>query len=160
MATIGEVLKHEIARLSRREIRKAVEPLRKAATTHRSDIAALKREIATLRKQVATQRRIGVAPIEPPGDDVPLRFVAKGLRTLRNRFGMSAADFGLLIDIGGQTVLNWENKHTIPSREQVAKIAALRPLGKRDAVARLEVLKTAQPGTPKAKAKPRKKKRG
>jgi DNA-binding transcriptional regulator YiaG len=146
MASIGELLKHEISRLSRRELRSSLEPIRKAVTTYRRDIAALKREVAALKKQVDTQRRVVMPTVKSAPDDVPLRFVAKGLRTLRDRFGMSAADFGLLVGIGGQTVLNWENKKSVPSREQVAQIAALRPLGKRDAVARLEVAKAANAG--------------
>jgi len=42
MPNIAALLKSEISRLSRREIRKEVQPLRKAAAAHRREIAALK----------------------------------------------------------------------------------------------------------------------
>jgi hypothetical protein len=42
---IGAVLKHEIARLSRREIRAQVQTTKKASAQYRRHIAALRREV-------------------------------------------------------------------------------------------------------------------
>ena len=60
MPNIGAVLKQEIARLSRREIRGQVEATRKASAQYRRHIATLRRQIATLERQMALlQRRVG-----------------------------------------------------------------------------------------------------
>ena len=52
MPNIGQVLRDEIARISRRESRKQSSALQRNSAAHRRDIAALKREIATLRREL------------------------------------------------------------------------------------------------------------
>jgi transcriptional regulator with XRE-family HTH domain len=69
-----------------------------------------------------------------------LRFVAKGLRTHRERLGLSQTDFGRLLGVSAQTIYNWEHEVARPRDEQITKIAAVRGLGKREAGARLKQL--------------------
>ena len=69
-----------------------------------------------------------------------MRFSAKGFATLRTRFGLSAADMGRLLGVSGQTVYNWEGRKSVPRKSQLAALAQLRGLGKREARARLEAL--------------------
>ena len=52
MSNIGTVLKEEISRLARKEVRSQVDPTKKTTTTHRHEIAALKRQVASLERQV------------------------------------------------------------------------------------------------------------
>jgi len=141
MPNIGSLLKDEIARLCRKEIRRQVEPVRKNAAAHRRDIAALKRKIATLERQgsvlVKRAARSEKAP-KPESTEAPMRFVAKGLVSLRTRLGLSAGDFGQLIGVSGQSVYNWEKGKATPRREQLAALAAVRGIGKGEAQARLE----------------------
>lgn len=141
MPNIGALLKDEIARLSRKEIRKQASPLKKAAASHRHQIAALKRQIDQLQRQVASVGRQTVAGSSagaPASDDgITLRFQARGLRTLRSRLGLSAGDLGKLIGVTAQSVYNWETKKASPRKAQIAAIAALRGLGKREAEERL-----------------------
>lgn len=143
MPNIGSLLKSEISRLARREIRHEVQPLRKASAGYRREIAALKRKIAGLESHA---RRLSKAPIsshapENAAAQSSTRFVAKGLRSLRMRLGLSAADFARLLGVSMQSVYNWERKKTVPRRSQVDAIAALRTLGKKDAHARLEQMR-------------------
>ncbi|MFO1303594.1 MAG: helix-turn-helix transcriptional regulator [Burkholderiales bacterium] len=67
-----------------------------------------------------------------------LRFVAKGLRSHRARLGLSAGEFGKLVGASANSVYAWESGKTAPRREQVARIAAVRLMGKREAVQRLK----------------------
>lgn len=145
MASIGSLLKVEIIRLARREIRSEVEPFKKASAAHRRHIAALKRQIAVLQRQVkVASRRTGTSAAAESDDAAPgTRFVAKGLKSLRARLGLSAEELGKLLDVSGQSVYNWEQKKTVPRAAQLGKIAGLRSLGKRDVRARLEALATA-----------------
>lgn len=142
MPNIAALLKSEISRLSRREIRKEVQPLRKSAAAHRREIAALKRTIATLErrsKQISKQASLGKSI--PSTDEKPTRFVAKGLVSLRRRLGLSAADLARLLGVSMQSVYNWERKKATPRKEQVAAIAALRSVGKKEAQERLAGLR-------------------
>jgi DNA-binding transcriptional regulator YiaG len=142
MPNIGALLKQEIARLSRREIRGEVQATKKASAQYRRHIATLRRQIATLERQVTSlQRRVGDgrAPASTDGEATPkLRFVAKGLKSQRARLGLSANDYARLVGVSPQSIYNWEQGHTSPRPAQIAVIAQLRGLGKREAQARLE----------------------
>jgi DNA-binding transcriptional regulator YiaG len=74
----------------------------------------------------------------------PLRFVAKGLRSLRARLGLSAPELARLIGVSDQTVYNWELKKTVPRKSQLATLANVRSLGKREARSRLDSLAQRQ----------------
>jgi DNA-binding transcriptional regulator YiaG len=145
MANIAGLLREEIGRLSRREIRKASESTKKANNQHRHAIATLKTHVAQLERQVSTlTRTMSRAQQGPAGasndgsSSTKFRFVAKGLRSHRIRLGLSANDFGKLVGVSANSVYGWESGATAPRREQVAKIAALRTVGKREAAKRLE----------------------
>jgi DNA-binding transcriptional regulator YiaG len=143
MPNIGALLKEEIARVCRKEIRREVEPVRKTSATYRREIAALKRQVAALERQAAVlaRRTAKAAPETTMADpDRPMRFVAKGLVSLRARLGLSAEDFGRLVGVSGQSIYNWEKGKTVPRKEQLTALASLRGIGKREAAARLEAL--------------------
>jgi DNA-binding XRE family transcriptional regulator len=69
-----------------------------------------------------------------------MRFSAKGLQSHRSRLGLSASEFGKLLGVSAQTIYNWEHEAARPRDEQLGKLAGLRGIGKREAVARLEHL--------------------
>jgi DNA-binding transcriptional regulator YiaG len=149
MPNIAVVLRDEIGRLSRREIRKATESTRKATNEHRRAIAALKSHVSQLTRQVVALNRAltRVQPGSPAQGDngsrtKTIRFVAKGLRANRTRLGLSAGDFGRLVGVSANSVYAWESGTTTPRRQQLAKIAALRTVGKREAAKRLEAART------------------
>ena len=147
MPNIGALLKDEISRLCRREIRKTVASVKKASAAYRRDIAALKRQLAALQKKSASvEKRVNVASDSKARTlpDRPVRFVAKGLRSLRSRLGLSAAQMALLLGVSEQSVYNWETKKATPRKEQFAAIIALRGIGKREAQERLDALKPSR----------------
>lgn len=141
MPNLGNVLKDEVARLCRKELRKELGPARKIIAAHRRDIAALKRQLSVAQRRVQLlERQAARSGVARPQavTDRPIRFVAKGLRSMRQRLGLSAADLARLIQVSEQSVYNWETKKTTPRREQVQALAALRGLGKREVHVRLE----------------------
>ena len=143
MPNIAAVLKEEIGRLARKEIRKETANLQKASSQYRRDIAALKRQVTELERKVALlEGPVLAAPPEPVEveDDTSVRFTAKGLRSLRKRLGLSAADFALLADVTPQSIYNWEREKTRPRKPQILRLAALRGMGKKEARARVEQL--------------------
>ena len=140
MPNIGALLKQEIARLSRREVRAETMTAKKASAQYRRDIAALKRDVQLLKRQVALLARRSLGKPPAASDNAngrKLRFVAKGLRSHRKRLGLSAESFAKLVNVSAQSVYNWEQGHATPRAEQIKAIAALRGIGKREAQARL-----------------------
>ena len=141
MSNIGTILKEEITRLSRKEVRSQVDPTRKFTAQHRRDIAALKRQIAQLERQVKQLSRnvLGTRAAASSGSPAkPVRFSAKGLHANRSRLGLSAIEFGKLLGVSAQTIYNWEQETTRPRGEQLDKLATLRGIGKRKASERLQ----------------------
>ena len=143
MPNLATVLKQEIARLARRAMRSEIEGIRKANTQHRRDIAELKRQVAQLARQNAALAKRGTAAARPTEADAGkprLRFVAKGLRSQRTRLGLSADAFAKLAGVSAQTIYNWERGQAYPRSEQLARLVALRGIGKREAGKRLDAL--------------------
>ena len=147
MPNIATVLKDEIARLARREVKAATEALKKSSSRHRSEMAALKREIAALQKQIGhLVKGASRKPAEMAKDDTTpagLRFRADGLRKHRERLGLSAAAAGKLLGVSALTIYNWEGGKTRPRQAQLVKIAGFRKLSKREAEAILEALRAS-----------------
>ncbi len=108
-------------------------------------VSYLQRKVAPLEKQMLKSVPSQVAEV----DAGRVRFTAKGLRSQRQRLGLSAGDYGKLIGVADQTIYNWEQEASRPRKQQVARIASLRQLGKREALARLEQLKSEGKKKPK-----------
>ena len=143
MANLAAVLKSEIRRLARSEAREVTAVSRRAAASHRRDIADLKRKVANLERKVALlEKRTWreVAPATKLEDVDNLRFSAKGLASRRQKLGLSGADYARLVGVSTQTLYNWEQGRSKPRKEQMAKLAAMRTLTKREAQASLEQL--------------------
>ena len=140
MPNIAAVLKEEIVRLARKEVRRQTDALKKASAQYRKDIAAMKRRLSDLQRKVSPLEKqvLKNVPSQVPEVDVErVRFTAKGLRSQRKRLGLSAADYGKLIGVTGQTIYSWEHETSRPRPPQVARLAAIRHLGKREAQTRL-----------------------
>lgn len=143
MPNIAAVLKTEIARIAKKELRREVESLRKAVSTHRSEIAALKRVIQEQQKalrslQKAKPRTEAVEDATAPTPHV--RFSATSLAAQRRKLGLSAQEFGRLVGATGQAVYNWEAGKARPTGDRLLAIASLRGIGKRQLAARLAAL--------------------
>ncbi len=139
MPNIGQVLRDEITRISRRESRKQSSALQRSSAAHRRDIASLKREIATLRRELKKSSTSKSAAVKAlASDSGKLRFRADGFRTMRRRLGLSAAQLGKLLGVSEQSVYNWETKTATPRASHLPTIARLRTMGKREVQQLLE----------------------
>jgi len=142
MPNIATVLKDEISRLARKEMRSGTEALRKASAQYRRDVADLKRQVTELNKQVAflaRQEQKRLAKPVPESVAEGKRFSPRGLKSHRTKLGLSAADYGTLVGVTGQTIYNWESGTSKPREQQLAALVAVRGLGKREALKRLEL---------------------
>ena len=126
--------------LARKEVRSELEGLKKASGQFRSDIAALKRQVAALEKQQARMQKAGAkkAVAEAEGDEpTHYRFSAMRLSAQRKKLGLSAVEMGTLVGVSAQTIYNWEAGKSRPRQGQLAAIAVVRKLGKREIQTRL-----------------------
>jgi DNA-binding transcriptional regulator YiaG len=143
MPNVAALLKEEITRLSRKEVRRQLAGMKKASAQYRQHIAALRRQIRDLLRQVSLlQTRMLKRTSEAPTstDVAQTRFVPKGLRSHRARLGLSAEEYGRLAGVSGQTIYSWERETSTPRAAQRASLAAVRSLGKRKARTRLEAV--------------------
>jgi len=141
MPNIASVLKEEISRLARKEIREQTRTLKKTSARYRKDIAAMKRRVSDLQGKVALLEQQALEDVTAQitkTDTKGVRFTAKGLRSQRKRLGLSAADYGKLVGVTGQTIYSWEQEASRPRKQQLAAVAAARNMSKREAQARLQ----------------------
>jgi len=149
MPNIATVLKAEVTRLARKELRAETEVLRKTVATQRTELAALKRRVQDLEKalkHVTGVAASGRSPARSAGRDDEgglFRFRAGGMAANRKRLGLSAADFGLLVGAKAQSVYAWEAGKSRPRPPNLAAIAALRRVGKKEVATRLAELRKA-----------------
>ena len=152
MPTIATVLKSEIARVARKELRADTEAVKKAVTGYRHELVAVKRRMQDLERQLkalskgvakgAAAKRAAAADEEETSGR-QLRFSASRFAAQRKKLGISAADFALLLGVSSLSVYKWEHGQTRPRQKQLEAIAAARKLGKREAQQRLAELKAA-----------------
>lgn len=143
MPNIASVLKGEISRISRKELRSETTALRKVVSAQRSALATMRNRLQGLEKQLKAARKSASTVSAERQDDArtALRFRADGLKKHRARLGLSAAEAGRIMGVSALSVYNWENGKTRPRAAQLEAIANLRMLGKREATAKLEALR-------------------
>jgi DNA-binding transcriptional regulator YiaG len=147
MPNIASILKSEIARGARREVRGELLGLKKSVVGYRTEIAALKRRTQTLEQELRRLSKASAKAAPVVASEVSpqkLRFSAKGLASQRKRLALSADDCGLLVGASGQSIYNWEQGKARPQAKHLPAIAALRSVGKREATARLASLREAR----------------
>ena len=130
MTTFATTFKSEVARIARRELKRAIAPLKSSVAKSRSIIVTLKSQVASLKVQVAKP----VPATVPSVSDKELkkaRFSGGLVKKLRNKLGLSQAVFGKLVGVSGLTVLHWEKGRKIKPKYHKA-IVALRKMGKRE----------------------------
>lgn len=144
MPNIASILKAEISRVARKEVRTEIEALKKASAQHRSSIAALRRQVSALEKELrrtvkGAGRRASSAE-DPAAEEEGLkrRFSAKRLAAHRVKLGISAASYGKLVGVSGQTIYHWEQGKARPRAAQLESLASVRNLGLREASALLD----------------------
>ena len=158
MPNLAATLKEEIQRLARKEIKAQTGSTKQAVAQYRREIAKLKRQVQEQQKKVAFLERQERKRLEEPqaAEEAaePVRFSARSVKSQRERLGLSAADYAKLVGVSPLTIYNWEHGKSRPRKEQFAALVAVRGIGKREALAKLELFEAKEK---KAASKPRKK---
>lgn len=162
MPNLANVIKVEIARISRKEARSETTPLQLAVTKSKRDIALLKRQVEALHKQLhQTQKALakiassstalkpttkGVNTASEPettGKSPKVRFSAERLKAHREKLSLSAQEYGQLVGASGQSIYKWETERAFPRARQLAGIAEVFKLSKAQARKKLDELTPA-----------------
>lgn len=154
MPNLANVLKEEIARLARKEIRAYVGDTQKQVARHRREIAELKRANTDLNRRLNFLEKQEKQRLEQPAEpkviiqkadgsteaESTARFSPKWLATHRSKLGLSAADYAKLVGCSPLSIYKWEKGESTPRAKQREALASIRGIGKREAVRRIELI--------------------
>lgn len=135
MPNIALILKAEISRGARKEVRAEIESLKKASALQRSSIAALLKQVSALERELrnvakdSTRRAAAVEHNEDAEQAPKRRFSVGRLAAHRAKLGISAASYGKLVGVSGQTIYHWEQGKARPRAVQLESLARVRELG-------------------------------
>ena len=146
MSNIAKVLKAEIARISKKEVKGATQGIGKSNTWLRKIVADLKKRLLLLEKEnkrlVATMKKDQIESPEKPDQEEgkKARLTSRGIRSLRKKLRLSQADFGKLVGATTGAVYLWEKKNGALNLRDKTKAALLsiRGLGAREARTKLD----------------------
>ena len=139
MPNIMMVLKSEIARIARKEMKSTVKKLQADSRQLRRQISALRREMKTLASNLSSTARVSrkvAAAVKPEesGTEKRLRFSGASLKKLRTKLGLTQGEFASLAGVTSQSVYQWERKGTALRLRDATRVqlAKLRGMGKRE----------------------------
>jgi DNA-binding transcriptional regulator YiaG len=154
MPNLQTVLKDEISRLARKEIRAQVGKTVKQVADQRREIAELKRVNVDLNRRLSFLEKQEKTRLEQPAEPKVIiqkadgtleskstaRFSPNWLAKHREKLGLSAADYAALVGCSPLSIYKWEKGETTPRAAQREALAEIRGIGKREAQRRLELL--------------------
>jgi DNA-binding transcriptional regulator YiaG len=148
MPSVARVLREEMGRVSRGQIRSMTARLRKQDVALRQTVQELKRRVAALEARVKSLTRargaIAVPDLatEPVEMDADFRPTGQMVRRLRKRLGVSQEALAKLLNITAQSVYLWERKGgRLNLRSNTFRaLLAMRKVAKREAQRRLIAL--------------------
>lgn len=141
MSNFSDVLKKEVARIARKELKAELTSLRSLVSAMRSEMSSLKRELKELRTEGrAAARAARVKQINSPAASVateaPRRgrkpqYSADALLAMRQKLGLTRAQLATVLEVSSLSIYKWESKQSVPRAAQQAKILDMKKLGKR-----------------------------
>lgn len=166
MGKVEAIIKSEIVRLAKKEIRKIVTPLGRDVRSMKSTVSQLRKTVSNLERYIALHKKEWEK--EPPLKAAPeevetSRLSPRLIQSLRRRLGLSQKDLARLAGVTPLAVYQWESGVFKPKKEKKGVLVALRKLGRRDAKRLLEERKAGEKEkkapSPKRKVKPKPKKK-
>jgi DNA-binding transcriptional regulator YiaG len=136
MGKIEGIIKSEIMRLAKREIRKIAVPLGSDVRSLKSAVSQLRKAVLTLQRITANQQKVlekGKKPLEAAPEEVKMsRFSPRLIRSLRGHLGITQKELAILTGVTVGAIHQWESGQFKPSMKKKAVMVALRKLGRRE----------------------------
>lgn len=135
--SVMKELQSEIARLSRKEIKKELEPIKRVNAAQRGLIANLRRDVSELQREVARLQKAPKVRVAIE-EDTPTGFwiSGKGVRALRKRLAITQMELAALAEVSHQSIVRWEKtdgKIPFRDKETPTVIHRIRSMDKRAA---------------------------
>jgi DNA-binding transcriptional regulator YiaG len=165
MSNVVEVLKAEIARISKKEAKSATQGIGKSNVWLRKTVADLRKRVVLLEKEnkhLATAvKKYQMAQPEKVDmeEGTKARFSSRGIRALRKKLRLSQADLGKLLGTTPGSVHLWERKEGPLNLRDKTKAAILSIRGKGAREARTRLTQTETKSKRGRKVRPKKRKR-
>jgi DNA-binding transcriptional regulator YiaG len=135
MAKLESIIKSEIQRLAKHEVRTVFRPLRKEVWGMKLKLSNLIKGFTVLdrlAKEISKDRSTEPKLEASPDEVKASRITPERIRSLRKKLGISQRELGLLIGVTTWAVLMWEKGKFKPKGEKKIALVALRKLRKRD----------------------------
>jgi DNA-binding transcriptional regulator YiaG len=136
MSKLETIIKSEIVRLAKREVRKISVPLGRDVRFLKSGVSELRKAVLTLQRITANQQKElekGKMPLEAAPEEVKMsRFSPRLVRSLRGHLGITQKELAILTEVTVGAVHQWESGQFKPSMKKKAVMVALRKLGRRE----------------------------
>jgi DNA-binding transcriptional regulator YiaG len=146
MAKFETMIKSEMVRLAKREVRKICVPLRSDVWSLKSAVSQLHKSVLMLQRITASQQKElekGKMLLEAPPEEVKeSRFSPRLIKSLRGHLAITQKELAILTDVTVGAVHLWESGRFKPSMKKKAVMVALRKLGRREVRKLLEGKKT------------------
>jgi len=136
MGKVEGIIKSEIVRLARREIRKISVPLGRDVGFLKSGVSQLRKTVLTLQRITASQQKElekGKTPLGATPEEVEeSRFSPRLIGSLRRRLGITQKELAILTGVSVGAAHLWEVGQFKPTMKKKAVMVALRKLGRRE----------------------------
>lgn len=160
MGKVEGIIKSEITRLAKREVKRVSVPLGRDVRSLKSVVSQLRRTVLGLQRITTYQQKElqkGKAVLEAPPEEVKeSRFSPRLIRSLRRHLGITQKELAVLAGVTVGAVHLWESGQFKPSMRKKAVMVALRKLGRREV---RKLLEGKGPQKTEKKISPRRRKR-
>ena len=156
MGKVEAIIKSEIVRLAKKEMKKNFVPLSRDVRSLKGTVSQIRKVVLGLQRFITQQERElqrRKVPLEVnPEEMKKARFSARLIKSLRRRLGLSQKEMALLAGVTVGAIYQWEKGIFEPRGEKKRILVALRKLRRRGARRLLEERKME--GVPKKESRP------
>jgi len=136
MGKVEGILRSEIIRLAKREIRKISVPMGKKVRSLKDVVSQLRRTVLALERFTTQQQKElgrGRIKLEATQEEVKKsRFSPRLVRSLRKRLGITQKEMATLMGVTIGAIYQWEKGIFEPRGQKKGMLVALRKLGRRE----------------------------
>jgi len=136
MGKFEGIIKSEIVRLAKREIRKTLVPLRRDVRLSKSTVSQIRKAVLLLERLAAQQQKElkkRKVPLEATPEELKNSRFSPGLiRSLRRKLGISQKELAILTGVTVGAAHLWEKGNFKPKDDKKAVMVALRKLSRRE----------------------------
>jgi len=133
MPNVGQVLREEITRLARKELRAQIDPLRRqvrglreAVRRQQDELEKVERALGKIVAQSGTGDRASL--YAPADEESRARVTPASVRRQRLRLHLSQAELGQILGVSTNTVVRWEAGASHPRPQHRTALVRLRQL--------------------------------